>query len=79
MLNGMTDMDRQFKSQGERINEEMEKSGSYFTNTKCTLCGKRLTNKQLAYSNRFFKKPLCFSCQKFEDIADKYRKPAVAH
>lgn len=33
----------------------------------CRTCGKRTTNAELSYSTRFFKKPLCRSCQKLEE------------
>lgn len=37
-----------------------------FTDTKCSLCWKPMLNTQLAYSIKYYKKPLCRSCQRLE-------------
>ena len=56
-----------FETRAEQIQKSMKAQGIKYTKVPCSLCGRYLTTGQLAYSKRFFGKPLCRSCQRLED------------
>jgi hypothetical protein len=59
-------MDNQFKTDGQRYRERLEKTGTTWTGIGCDECGANLTNHQLAYSRRVFGRPLCYLDQQLQ-------------
>lgn len=65
----MTDLE--FTTKADQIKKTMETHGTKYTDVKCSLCRRVITNNQLAYSMRVFKEPLCMGCQ---DLQKHYGK-----
>jgi hypothetical protein len=51
-----------FSTPVDRIN----KNFSGWSGVECEICGRGTTKAQYSYSMRFFKKPLCKTCQSLE-------------
>ena len=53
----------------ERYERELQEGAvSYVTEVQCEVCTRRLTQKVVAYSRKYFGKMLCFGCQETERL-----------
>lgn len=50
----------------DEIQRTMDKHRTEYTEIKCALCRRFITNNQLSFSMKRFNQPLCMSCQSLQ-------------